>query len=109
MVLRLENGRPLRGFAGPVPLEQLTQLLGNDVVVEGVVAFRASGEAMCVEVASIAPSKPGDVIWSSLPVADPLTARPPLAGADGGLDAWFGKWPGDETDAELAQALQSAS
>lgn len=44
MALRLENGRALRGFAGAVPIEQLRQLLGADVVVEGVVAFRPSGE-----------------------------------------------------------------
>jgi hypothetical protein len=109
MALRLENGRALRGFAGAVPIEQLRQLLGADVVVEGVVAFRPSGEAIRLEVESVAPAKPGDSIWSSLPVAEPLTVRPRLPRAEGGLDAWFGKWPGDETDAQLAEALQSAS
>lgn len=109
MVLRLDNGRVLRGFAGAVPVEHMKQLLGADVVVEGVVAFRPSGDAIRVEVDSIAPAKPGDSIWASLPVAEPVTARPRLPRADIGLDAWFGKWPGDETDAQLAEALKSAS
>jgi len=109
VVLRLENGRVLRGFAGAVPIEYMKQLLGTDVVVEGVVAFRPSGDAIRVEVESVVPAKSGDSIWSSLPVAEPITARPRLPRADVGLDAWFGKWPGDETDAQLAEALQSAS
>ena len=33
--LRLEDGRLLRGFAGQVPLEQLKDLLGRSVVLEG--------------------------------------------------------------------------
>lgn len=109
VVLRLENGRVLRGFAGAIPIEHMKQLLGTDVVVEGVVAFRPSGDAIRVEIESVVPAKPGDSIWSSLPVAEPLTARHRLPRADVGLDAWFGKWPGDETDAQLAEALQSAS
>jgi hypothetical protein len=109
MVLRLENGRTLRGFAGAVPIEQLKQLLGADVVVEGVVAFRPSGDAIRLEVESVTAAKSGDSIWASMPVAEPLTSRPRLPRNETGLDAWFGKWPGDETDAQLSEALQSAS
>lgn len=109
MVLRLESGRALRGFAGAVPLEQLKQLLGTDVVVEGQVAFRPSGEAIRLEAESVFAAKPGDSIWASMPTAEPLTARPRLPRNDTGLDAWFGKWPGDETDAQLSEALKSAS
>ncbi|GEM_PF-3146232 len=107
MVLRLENGRALRGFAGAVPIEQLKRLLGTDVVVEGVVAFRPSGDAIRLEVESISAAKAGNSIWSSMPVAEPLTSRPRLPRNETGLDAWFGKWPGDETDAQLSEALQS--
>jgi len=109
MVLRLENGRTLRGFAGAVPIEQLKQLLGADVVVEGVVAFRPSGDAIRLEVESVTAAKSGDSIWANMPVAEPLTSRPRLPRNETGLDAWFGKWPGDETDAQLSEALQSAS
>ncbi len=109
MVLRLEGGRALRGFAGAVPIEQLRQLLGADVVVEGLVAFRPSGEAIRLEAESVSAAKAGDSIWATMPVAEPLTSRPRLPRNDTGLDAWFGKWPGDETDAQLSEALQSAS
>jgi hypothetical protein len=109
MVLRLESGRTLRGFAGAVPLEQLKQLLGTDVVMEGQVAFRPSGEAIRLGAESVCAAKPGDSIWASMPIAEPLTSRPRLPRNDTGLDAWFGKWPGDETDAQLSEALKSAS
>lgn len=109
MVLRLESGRTLRGFAGAVPIDQLKQLLGADVVVEGLVAFRPSGDAIRLEAESVFAAKPGDSIWASMPVAEPSASRPRPPRNDTGLDAWFGKWPGDETDAQLSEALKSAS
>ena len=40
---------------------------------------------------------------------DVLTGIVGASPSETGLDAWFGKWPGDETDAQLSEALQSAS
>lgn len=97
VVLRLESGLVLRGLAQTVPLERLKALLGAYVVVEGVVGFGPSGEAVDIEVESIFATERGDNASAGLPVAMPPT----------GLDAVFGKWPGDETDAQLSEALQS--
>lgn len=110
MVLKLDDGQVLRGFAGPVTLDHLKQLLGTAVVLEGTVTFRPSGQALRIEVESAFPAKAGDVIWAQLPKAEPTSrSRPSISASTGGLDAFFGKWPGDETDAQLAAALKDLS
>src|SRR5690606_29965729 len=60
LVLRLDEGQLLRGFAGAVPLDQLKSLLGTQVILEGPVTFRPSGEALRIEVDSASPATPGD-------------------------------------------------
>lgn len=96
IVLRLESGKVLRGSALDVPLEQLKRALGCEVVAEGVVALGPSGEAVQIDVKSIVQANTGDGTSAGLPSAEPLP----------GLDACFGKWPGDETDAQLTEALE---
>lgn len=109
LVLRLDEGRVLRGFAGAVPLDQLKSLLGTPVILEGAVTFRPSGEALRIEVDSASPATPGDVIWARLPRAEPLATKPRPSASTTGLDVFFGSWPGDETDEELTAALKDAS
>lgn len=109
LTLRLDEGRVLRGFAGTVPLDQLKSLLGTQVILEGSVTFRPSGEALRIEVDSASPATPGDVIWARLPRMEPLAPKPRPSASTTGLDAFFGSWPGDETDEELAAALKDAS
>lgn len=109
LALRLEEGRLLRGFAGAVPLDQLKGLLGTQVILEGAVTFRPSGEALRIEVDSASAATPGDVIWARLPRVEPLATKPRASASTTGLDAFFGSWPGDETDEELAAALKDAS
>ena len=96
MALRLNDGRVLRGYAGAVALDTLKELLGTDVVLEGGSAFRPSGEALRIEVESAFPAMPGDVIWAHLPKVEPTSSRITTETvALTGLDAFFGKWPGD--------------
>jgi hypothetical protein len=109
MALRLDDGRLLRGFAGAVELGRLKQLLGTVIVLEGSVTFRPSGDALRIEVESAWPATSGDIIWAQLPKAEPTATRPRLSLSTTGLDAFFGKWPGDETDEQLAAALRDLS
>lgn len=109
IALRLEDGRILRGFAGAVELEELKRSLGADVVLEGQVTFRPSGVAQRIEVESILPATSGDVIWAQLPKAERMPARLHPAVPVIGLDAFFGKWPGEETDEQLAAALRDSA
>lgn len=109
LVLRLEDGRQLRGFATDVAIETLKELHGKDAVLEGQVIFRPSGEALRIEVESAFAAKPGDVLWAQLPKVEPAISRSRTSVAPAGLDAFFGKWPGEETDDELAAAMREPS
>lgn len=109
MALRLEDGRLLRGFAGEVPLETLKHFLGMPIVVEGSATFRPSGDASRIEVESVLPSGPGDAVWAKFPKVEASPTRPRQSVAPTGLDAFFGKWPGDETDEQIARALKDLS
>lgn len=109
LALKLDDGRLLRGFVGAVAIDHLKQWLGTTVVLEGSVTFRPSGDALRIEVESALAATPGDVVWAQLPRAEP-TGRPRVTfSSSSGLDAFFGKWPGDETDAQLAAALRNLS
>lgn len=103
-VLRLDDGAILPGGFGGLPIDELRALLGERVVVEGIVRFRLTGaaervEAECVQLAAV-----GDAVWARAPsaAADPQPHPTPA-----GLDALFGRWPGDETDEQLAAALRA--
>jgi hypothetical protein len=109
MVLKLDDGRLLRGFAGAVGLDDLKQWLGNAVVLEGHVTFRPSGEALRIEVESALPATPGDVIGAQLPKVESAPSRPRASVSSTGLSAFFGKWPGEESDEQLTAALQDLS
>lgn len=105
--LKLDGGAVLRGYAGSVGIEALKPLLGARVVIEGLATFRPSGDAARVEFESIHRAAAGDVIWASLPHAEPVAskARPVLDDVGDALAALAGTWPGDETDEEVARAL----
>lgn len=104
----MADNRLLRGFAGEVSLDQLKNLLGTEVVLEGPVAFRPSGDALRIEVDSVSTATTGDVIWAQMPSAEPMSRfRSPIGGP--GLESFFGKWPGNETDEELARELKNLS
>lgn len=109
VVLRLDDGRLLRGFASAVPIETLRSLLGANVVAEGVTTFRPSGDALRVEIDYAAAASERDVIWSKMPHVDPSGSRSKVASGVNGLDALFGAWPGDESDEEFAAMLSAGT
>jgi hypothetical protein len=109
LALRLADGRVLRGFAASAVFDTLKPFLGGDVVVEGPVVFRPSGEALRIEVESAARASEADVIWAQLPIVEPTVSRPRPSVSPAGLDAFFGRWPGDETSEELAKAMKDLS
>lgn len=109
MVIRLDDGRMLRGVAGSLSFEELKQFLGTQVVIEGAITFKPSGEPLRIEVDSASPAAPGDVIWARLPEGEPRSTKMRPSAPVASLDALFGAWPGEESDAELARALEEAS
>ncbi len=78
-------------------------------MLEGQVTFRPSGEALRIQVESAFAAKAGDVLWAQLPKVEPTVSSPRASVSPAGLDGFFGKWPGDETDDQLAKAMKDLS
>ena len=107
VVLALSDGSFVAARLDAHDRGQLTRLFGTRVVVSGLAQFRPSGKLLVIDVEHIGPARDGDVLFESVPKA---TARPVaslLPQEDtAGVAAFFGTWPGDETDEELLAALK---
>jgi hypothetical protein len=112
--LILENGTALKGVGEHLDPAELASLFGQKVIVSGQAVFRPSGSVLRIEAEQIQGASPQQVsLWSNppKPLLAPLDIRSLRQSQDGGagLNAVYGKWPGDETEEELAAALQELS
>lgn len=110
--LMLETGATLRGVAEGVPPEVLAGLFGKMAVVSATAFFRPSGKTLRLEADHIEPAGDDSAFWSVEPRplwgAAELSLRQPQ-GPRSGINAIMGQWPGDESDEELARALEELS
>lgn len=113
-VLTLGEGtEPIRGIAEHC--EDLQSFWGQRVVVAGTAHFTASGSIQRIEAeAPIRPASDRELSLFSVvpsPIALPIAVhelrRP--QGPRSGLNAIFGKWPGEETDEQIWEALDLLS
>jgi hypothetical protein len=88
--------------------EQLKAMFGSRVVVSGMAQFRPSGKLLVIDVEHLGPSRDGDAVFESAPKASarPIASLLPQD-ENTGVSAFFGTWPGDETDEELLDALEA--
>ncbi len=101
--LVVPNGDSVRvRFTRLVPLSART-------VVSGIGHFGPSGACFLVDAEYIGRAVPGDELFEEVPVTDPADFIPPSIPQDAltGVNAFFGTWPGDETDEELLAALKA--
>lgn len=109
--LILEDGRAIRGVADPELDPTMKKWWGEKVVVEGQAVFRPSQNLLRIEAHQIDLAGARDAIWSALP--RPLFPDLSLQevhetqGPKTGLAAIIGKWPGDESDEALLDALEA--
>jgi hypothetical protein len=109
VVVRLDDGRQLRGFLGGAPLDPLRELLGKNVVVEGMTTYRPSGDPLRMEIDHVAPATDRDRVWARWPRVEPSPARARNPQSGDGIGDTFGAWPGDETDEEIERLLAEHS
>jgi hypothetical protein len=109
VVLTLEDGTRVRGRMEEHDLEALRSLLGKEVVVSGMAHYQPSGRLLLVDVEALDVARPEDRIFKTAPVArkQKVVIEPPGPSETSGVAAFFGTWPGDETDAELLEALRA--
>lgn len=110
--LKLDSGVTLLGIAEGVPPETLAGLFGKRVTVSAMAAFRPSGRVLKLHADRIEPAGDDFSLWSVEPRPLRGTAAPPLRQPQGprsGINAIIGRWPGDESEVEIAAAIEELS
>ncbi len=108
--LLLDAGERVTGVYPEEISDRLQQLWRKRVLVVGTSVFRVSGNLLRVEAESIGDGADASPLFSTPPVAsssrlDASGLRKPQ-GARSGMAALMGRWPGDETEAEIEAALE---
>lgn len=111
--LQLESGQTVKGVADSTAAEELPKLWGHEVVIQGTATFRPSGSVLRIEADVIEKSTGPTSPWSKMPtpVFRSLDTRALRVeqGPRSGLNAIYDRWPGDESDDEVADALAKIS
>lgn len=109
VVLTLKDGTRVPGRMEEHDLEALRSLLGREVVVSGMAHYRPSGRLLLVDVEALDMARAEDRVFQRAPVArkQKVVAEPTGPSDTSGVSAFFGTWPGGETDAELLEALRA--
>ncbi len=105
--LLLETGEEVRGVLQQADPELLKSYFGKEITVFGKAIYRPSGSLLRIDALELLDSTEGKAAFSSIPA--PLSRAPRvekrLQTARAGVAAFFGTWPGEETDEELLAAL----
>jgi len=109
-VLVLDDGTTVRGIAPPEQDDNLKGYWGKRVLVLGQAIFRPSMDLLRVEAREIEAAEERDNVWSFVPKplfpeAELKTCSQPQSKS--GIRSTFGKWPGDETDEQILEALRN--
>jgi hypothetical protein len=111
--LRLDDGQEVRGALVAGQIEELAPLFRKRVLVLGKAVYRASGRLLRVDADEVLLSSEQDRFFSTVPPPTHMTLnlKDELRSQQSkmGLAAIIGKWPGDETDEEIEQALKELS
>ena len=111
--LKLEDGTELNGILSAGGMGALASLFEEQVLVRGNLVYKPSGRPLRVDAETVEGRTGEPGLWSRLPV--PGLARPTVAtlrrpqGRNTGVAAVIGQWPGDETEEEVAEALERVS
>lgn len=111
--LLLDSGERVAGVYPEEISDRLQDLWRQRVLVLGTSVFRASGNLLRVEAESIDDGADASPLFSTPPVAsgsrlDPNRLRK-LQGTRSGMAAIMGRWPGDETEEQIEEALEHIS
>ena len=105
--LVLDHGDEVRGVLQEGDPDLLLRHFGKEITVFGKAIYRPSGSLLRIDAQEILDSTEGRAAFSSIPEA--LSKLPRVEkrvqSSRGGVSAFFGTWPGEETDEELLAAL----
>ncbi|MGO9471611.1 MAG: hypothetical protein ACLQIB_07265 [Isosphaeraceae bacterium] len=111
--LRLDDGQEARGVLVAGSILDAATFLNRRVLVLGRAIYRASGRLLRIDADEIRDAEGETSLWSRIPAPktrglDPSSLRVPQ-GPRSGVSAIIGRWPGDETDEEIAAWLERNS
>ena len=108
MILKLKDGTTVPARMDDRDPDALRELFGETALISGVAHYRPSGRLLMVDVESIGKAGAGSQLFETFPVARRrlLVAPPVPQDGSSGVAAFFGTWPGDESEDELLEALQ---
>ncbi len=105
--LLLSDGQEVRGVLNDSDPDLLQQYFGREITIFGKAIYRPSGSLLRIDAQEILDTVEGRSAFSVVPSA--LTHHPKLdrrvQNSKSGVSAFFGTWPGEETDEELLAAL----
>lgn len=112
--LKLETGEEARGILVEGHVRDLQGLLGQPVAVYGKAVYRPSGRLLRIDAAQIRAATDKDRFFAKVPRGLPPRSdlKQRLREARrcrGGVGAIIGKWPGNETEEQVRQALDELS
>ena len=109
--LKLDDGAEVRGVLEThEQTEELKQFLGKKLLVLGRAVYRPSGKLLRVDAEGFETGEGQPLLFTKVP--PPRETRPaisrtrPSVYQRQGVPAFFGTWPGDETDEEFERMLQ---
>lgn len=110
VLLRADSGETVQARLGPsVDPEQLRKLWNERVLVTGTAHYRPSGSIQQIAVDGLQRAEPQDDLFAHtpLPTSRQSVFRSLPHDQQTGVASFIGTWPGDESDAELIEALQA--
>jgi hypothetical protein len=111
--LILDDGTLARGVLIEGDMAALKPLVGHRALVQGEAFYRPSGRLLRIDAARVDPGEDQPGIWSVIPPPRrrKLDTRQLLKrqGPSSGISAFFGTWPGDETDEEWEEMIERLS
>jgi hypothetical protein len=109
----LDDGEEVRGVLIEGDITEIGRLRGQRVTVLGEAVYRPSGRVLRVDAEQVTATADTGSFFSTIPKRTPrhFDLRDVLRGQrhKAGVAAVFGKWPGDETDEQVEQALRELS
>lgn len=108
--LLLQDGVTVQGIWLGDDLEVLRSLFGKDVAVEGKAVYRASGSLLRIDAEAMRKARAPDNAFAVLPQPTMQATdvrqlhQPQFRGQ--GASALYGRWPGEETEEQILEALR---
>jgi len=111
--VKLDKGQEIRGVLVQGDATQIHELLNQKVTLLGKAIYRPSGNLLRVDVAEVRSMRDEDAFFTQVPTPQRAAKDKEVVVVQqhrtSNIAAIIGRWPGNETDAEIELALQELS